>query len=219
MKNILLLSLVCVFASCITVNYGGATPANRTPVLSRSASDSPSGGSGGDRIVYRATMNMATFKPERLQQTIITDTLLLKGEVIHNSLDRIVVRVPMEHLSNMMADIKKLGKVISLNVYGDNLTLPVEDNTARLDSLIEARRQYSEILNKATAVQDILAANREIDQINSQIQYLQSQQRDQDMRSKYSELTVNIQKRKMYGPLGWVFYGIWYAVRWLFWWG
>ena len=115
--------------------------------------------------------------------------------------------------------LKKLGKVESVQFRGDNVAQPINDNSDRLAGLLAAREQYQSILSKSKQVQDILAANREIEQLNYQIQYLQNQQRDFELQTKFSELAITIQKRETFGPLGWVFYGIWRVIKWFFWWG
>ncbi|MGL5721552.1 MAG: DUF4349 domain-containing protein [Brevinema sp.] len=224
MKNIILLSMLYMLSSCITINQGGSgSPSPRlftgkaaaAPMM---ASDG-GGGAGGTQMAYRASMTITSFKPERIRQEVITDTLLLKGEIVHDSSEHMIVRVPTEHLSNMIENLKKLGKTESIHFRGENIKTPVEDTSARLESLLLVRAQYQAALAKAEAVQDILAANRDLEQINYQIQALQNQKRDFDLQTKYSELTVVIKKRKMFGPLGWVLYGAWCAVKWLFWWG
>ncbi|MGL5255217.1 MAG: DUF4349 domain-containing protein [Brevinema sp.] len=223
MKNIALMAVLSLLTSCITINYGGAAP-SPTPrmFMSKQAASPAMAGDmmmDGASMAYRASATVSSFKPQKVRDGIISNVQLFNGEILQDGNEILVMRVPSENLTNMVESLEKLGKVESVQFRGDNIAQPMEDGASRLENLLAAREQYQSILQQSKQVQDILTANREIEQLNYQIQALQNQQRDYELQTKFSQLTVTIKKRETFGPLGWVLYGVWVAVKWFFWWG
>lgn len=211
MKKLLLL---LPLAACITINQGGG------PVLAGAPRAALMAEVGGDGVMaYSASAVLASYNLEKARTQTLDSAKAFEGEILKDGTELVVVRIPADKLTNYLEGLKKFGKVESFRIEGENMSRPMEDNALRIESLEKARAKYQELLSKAARVQDILAISRELEQIDGQLQYLQRQQQESDQRLSTAEVAVTLKKRSGFGPLGWILYIIWRAVKWFFWWG
>ncbi len=99
----------------------------------------------------------------------------------------IAVRVPSDKVAEMLAGLEELAvKVVSESVYGDDVTAQYEDIDAKLTVILKTKTKLEELLEQAVGVQDILEVQRELNNLQYQIDALQGQK---DYLSKAAELT------------------------------
>lgn len=104
---------------------------------------------------------------------------------------RIDVRVPQEKLEDILASFRSLAvKVVSENLKGTDVTDQFVDNEARLIILERNKARFEEIMNAAVKVDDILQVQREIFNLQSQIDSIKGQQNYLTKTSQMSRITV-----------------------------
>jgi hypothetical protein len=105
----------------------------------------------------------------------------------------ISIRVPEVNRTTVLSAIKQAGvKVTSEYVSGTDVTDQYVDTQARLDTLNATKTKFEEIMQTAIKVQDILEVQREIINLQSQIDNLKGQQLYLDQSAKLSLISINL---------------------------
>ncbi len=148
----------------------------------------------------------------------------LKGWVVYESTSRVVLRIPSESLDAALEQIGALGEVTAQTVNGTDVTDKHRDNGIRLDNLEKSRQRYLKLLEAAEDVKAALAVEKELQRVTLAIERLKGQQKALETSIAFSLVTVGFagayppKAKPTPGPLGWVFYGRWWCVKWLFVW-
>lgn len=104
----------------------------------------------------------------------------------------LTLRIPAKNLTQALNYFRSLSiKVSSENLTGHDVTDRYVDIQARLDTLNMTKTKFEEIMTKATAVTDILTVQRELINVQDQIDSLKGQQ-------QYLEKTAELAKITMY---------------------
>ena len=103
----------------------------------------------------------------------------------------ITVRVPAEKLDDFLSYCRGLAvKVVSENLKGRDITDQFVDTQAKIDTLEKTKSKFEEILNKANKVPDILQVQRELTNIQDQIDRLKGQNKYLEQTAKMSKVTI-----------------------------
>jgi hypothetical protein len=110
----------------------------------------------------------------------------------------ITVRIPEDKRTEALAAFKNLAvKVVSEHVNGTDVTDQYVDLQARLDVLNQTKTKFQEILNRAenvssgtNLINDILSVQRELINIQDQIDRLKGQQKYYEQSAKLSKVTI-----------------------------
>ncbi len=126
--------------------------------------------------------------------------------------------VPNTNFDKCMDDIKQCGTLLSERVFSEDVTANYVDVQSRLDNLIKTRDKYKALLDKAQTVEEILKVERELSRVQSEIDAKQAVFNALKNDVTQYEINVVINKKKIKGPLGYLFSGIEYVVVKLFIW-
>lgn len=103
----------------------------------------------------------------------------------------ITIRIPIEKRKEVLATLHGLAvKVVSESVMGRDVTDEYVDLESRLAVLSKTKAKFEEILDRATSVQDLLNVQRELVNLQSQIDSLKGQQAYLSQTAKLSKITV-----------------------------
>jgi len=103
----------------------------------------------------------------------------------------ISVRVPEGKRAEAMTAFKKMAvKVVSESVIGTDVTDEYVDLEAQLAVLNKTKQKFEEILDKATAINDLLNVQRELISLQSQIDSVKGQQKYYEQSAKLSIVTI-----------------------------
>jgi hypothetical protein len=125
-------------------------------------------------------------------------------------------RVPAEKLDTIMDAFAALGSQESRSVSATDVTEQHADLSTRLKNDIALRDRLKHLLDRAKSVEDVLAIEKELTRIQSEVETMQASLDRLDSQVALSELTVTLQRRQILGPLGYVGYGLWWAISKLF---
>lgn len=104
----------------------------------------------------------------------------------------VVIRIPAEKLKESLAYYRSLAvKVTSENLLGTDVTDEYVDIDARLITLNKTKAKFEEIMNQAVRVDDLLQVQRELINLQDQIDSLKGRQ-------NYLEKTAEMAKITMY---------------------
>ncbi len=129
------------------------------------------------------------------------------------------LRLPAAELSNTVKQVESLGKVTSRRVENEDVTEQYVDTDARLQNKIVLRDRLRALLDKATEVKDILAIETELSRVQGDIDSMEALIKSLQGRVDFATLDLTIRQqapRRILGPLGYVFHGLFWVVEKLF---
>lgn len=114
----------------------------------------------------------------------------------------ITMRVPSDQKDQVVEQIKALGiKVTSEYISGTDVTDQYEDLEARRSVLEETKAKFEAIQESATEIQDLLEVQRELINIQSQLDSLEGRTRYLEQSASLSRITVNLATDELALPL------------------
>jgi len=103
----------------------------------------------------------------------------------------ISVRVPEAKLTDTLAEFRKAGlRVVDEYISGNDVTDQYVDLEARLTTLNKTKAKFEQILDQAVQVQDLLNVQRELVNLQQQIDSVKGQQQYLSQSAKLSKVTV-----------------------------
>jgi hypothetical protein len=105
----------------------------------------------------------------------------------------ITIRVPENNRDSVLAGIKALGlKTVSETIQGQDVTDRYVDNDARLETLTKTKAKFEAIMEQSVRIQDILEVQRELINLQSQIDNLKGQQQYLEQSSRLTKITIHL---------------------------
>jgi chromosome segregation ATPase len=115
-----------------------------------------------------------------------------------------------------MAAVAALGEEERRSVSAADVTEQYVDLETRLRNNLALRNRLQQLLSRASDVEDVLAIEKELNRIQSEIETMQARLDRLKSAVELSALSVNLQRKHILGPLGYVGYGLWWAFSKLF---
>ncbi len=243
MKRLRLWGVLAVLAgSVMTAHCAGSSRATRAEMPAAEAKamidreggeNAPTGGQlaqgaqAGTLMIYNGSFTLEANEADAkvFGGQIIDKTKSLGGYLSQRSSNALTVRVPAKEFGAASDFIRNLSKVKYENVTAQDITMQYSDLKIRLDVQQKMLARYQDLLKKADSVKDAVEVERELGRITERVEQLKGQIRYYDNQVSFSTINVNFQepytaftKEKKPGPLGWVFYGAYVAIKWLFIW-
>lgn len=104
---------------------------------------------------------------------------------------QITVKVPVESFETYYEELRGLdGEVTYANIGTNDLTEQYIDITSRLANLRQVETQLVEILKSASTIQDILAVQKELNTVRSDIERYEAQKRYFDSQTDYAYISI-----------------------------
>ncbi len=169
-------------------------------------------------IILNAYITLEVETPEKTTQKIIELSKKYNGYTVSSSNSYVTLRVEADKLNNTIDDIEKLGEVTNKNISGQDVTDDYKDTEIVLDNLNKAREKYLLLLEKAENVSAALQVEKELERINNELNLVKGKLNRLTHLKEYSTINVTIEKEVTPGPVGWIFYGLYKTVVWLFVW-
>jgi hypothetical protein len=119
----------------------------------------------------------------------LVDSFLSKPEL--SASGNISVRVPENKRTEALQTFKSFGvKTVSESVYGVDVTAQYEDLQSRLEVLTKTKQKFEDILDKATAINDLLNIQQQLISLQSQIDSVKGQQKYYEQSAALTKITV-----------------------------
>lgn len=97
-----------------------------------------------------------------------------------------------------------------------DVTEQYSDLDTRLRNNLALRERLQQLLHRASDVEDVLAIEKELSRIQSEIETMQARFDRLKSEVELSALSVNLQRKRILGPLGYAGYGLGWAFSKLF---
>ena len=171
-------------------------------------------------VAYSAYLELSVENTDATRKKLVEYVKNNNGFVVMETDNYITSRIPTENMDIFINNSKTLGKIENESKTGADITDQYRDNVLRLESLKNVRDRYLALLEKANSVNDILSIEKELERINVEIERLEGKVKHAELSVSYSNVTVRFKEKSKVkpGPLGWIFYGLYNGVKWLFVW-
>jgi hypothetical protein len=90
------------------------------------------------------------------------------------------------------------------------------DLETRLRNDLALRDRLQELLKRADDVEDVLAIEKELNRLQSEIESIQARFDRLKSQIELSRLSVRLERKRILGPLGYLGYGLWWGLSKLF---
>jgi len=168
------------------------------------------------KILYSGRLHLMVKSADSTIASIKRITKEKKGYVSASGSSNTTIYVLAAQLHETLQFLKKLGAVQSYQIESDDVTENYLDVGIRLDNAKKARNRYLELLARAENVEAALKVEKELERLNGEIDSLEGKLKYWDHRLEYSPITIRYTEKKKLGILGWVGYGMYQTVKWLF---
>ncbi len=106
----------------------------------------------------------------------------------------LTLRIPAARFDDALSRLHEIGdKVLSENTAEQDVTASVVDLDARLKNLESSEAQYRTLMAKAAKIEDILAVQSRLDDVQGQIEQITAQLKQLNNQADLSTLTVTLQ--------------------------
>jgi len=228
----LFLVLALTFSACGTPRTVATAPSGPIPEYTGAEVVMARGGSGD--VAYRARAEADQQLVRDAALTLKVDRgrdiapLVERARALTSSVGGFVAFEGPRELTLRIPDARLEGALDTLSAYADgarrevrvlDVTAAATDLQIRLDNARALRDRLRALLAQATSVTDAVAVERELARVTTEVEQLEAQMRELQSRIAFSTVHVRIHDSASPGPIGWVFVGLYEAVRWLFVWG
>lgn len=126
------------------------------------------------------------------------------------------IRVPHDRFDASIARIEALGSVEDKSVSAEDVAGELIDGQARIENLRSLRERLRHLLSQATVVSEIIEIEKELTRVQTELDALEGRRTQMQSLVAYSSLRVTLKQETLYGPLGYLFNGIWWGLGKLF---
>lgn len=120
------------------------------------------------------------------------------------------IQIPADKLSEAMDQFAALGLEVSRNVTRKDVTDQAIDWEAKLKNKKELRDRLVKLLSQTKKVDEVLAVEKELSRIQTDIDSIEGRLKKLKNDIAMSTLSLTIRKRRILGPLGYLFkYTFW----------
>lgn len=152
-----------------------------------------------DRLIIKTGNVSMVVEEVRAAIKAISDYATAKGGfVVSSNVSKydlavsgdITIRIPSVVFEQGVSDVKAMGEVQSESVYGQDVTEEYVDLDAQLTNLRATETQFLEIMKKAVKIEDVLAVQRELSSVRSEIERITGRMKYLKESASFSTLTV-----------------------------
>ena len=148
------------------------------------------------KLIYSANFMIGVYDAE-LIKTKIKKVIKEKGGYLQEEQNmRLKLRVPAGQFSAIIEEISKFGRVISKNVYTQDVTEEFYDLSTRIRVKRKSLANLEEILKKAVSVKDQLEIRREISKLLEELERIEGRLRFLKTRVAFSIIEINFRLEK-----------------------
>ncbi len=196
-----------VTASTTTASYPGTfTASNQTGTVTGSSSAPPVSSLGtGALIEFSSDVSIESVAPQETASGVVALAYSVGGYVAYQSTYKsaayVVIRVPASEYQSVLSKVEAMGNVSSLVSNSNDVKVQYTDLNATLASLRTEQGALLRLLNQSTTINSTLAIESQLQGVNQQINYIQSQILQTRTLIDFATIDVTISKSAQKTPL------------------
>lgn len=175
----------------------------------------------GRRLVRNAWIELEVKNEEERQQINSEAQKIARsmgGYIADESTRGFTMRVPAAQIEGATARLGRLAQVVDRGFSVQEVTAQYVDLVARLDNAKRLKRRLQALLERSNAVKEVLAVEKELARVTETLERLEGQLRVLKKQIRLARIDVRFTNKVSPGPIGWIFYGLYRGVKWLFVW-
>ncbi|MDR1627138.1 MAG: DUF4349 domain-containing protein [Spirochaetia bacterium] len=172
----------------------------------------------GRMVAYSVSLALDVDDAGATRKALAEQTKIHEGFITRETANHVQARIPAKNMDAFLGGARRLGKVERETKTGTDITDKYRDDMLRLESLKNIRNRYQALLEKADTVNDMLGIEKELERVNTQIEVLEGRQKYAQQSVSFADISVSFEKQPKPGPIGWIFYGLYQGIKWLFVW-
>lgn len=204
-------SIIMMLASSIFA-LGCVSPGLRVSGLSRDVVPfaSESGLEPLSRVrTQSASMKVEVANPMKSASKVETLTASAGGYVESSSADeedsvRLSLRIPTQECDRLLDEFGSLGKLKHKTVDVKDVTEDMVDAQARVENLTASRDRLRQQLEHTNNVEEVLAVERELTRVQSELESLEARLKVMNDEVAYSKVSLSLERKVIYGPIGYI---------------
>ncbi len=177
---------------------------------------------GSDRLIIRRAS--LTLEVSSICNSIMEINSIIEktGGFVENKSIRgkesanLTLRVPSKNLTSIIDTLASLGDEKRRNISSEDVTEQYIDTEARLKNAIALRDRLKQLLSRAKDVKDILAIEKELTRIQSDIDSMEGRLKSLKGKIDFASINLYLEQKTILGPLGYVANGIGWFIKKLF---
>ncbi len=167
---------------------GASVPEPASPGKPESAPEGPAASDADRQVVTTASVSLAVEDPADGAQQVSelveaaggriderTEQAASGEDEVDGAYADLVVRVPADALTGLLADLEDLGDVDSVSVSRSDVTTTAVDLDARISALESSVARLQALMDDAATTEDLLDAEKALSERQEQLESLQSQ--------------------------------------------
>lgn len=151
---------------------------------------------GGGMIEFSSTVSLRGSSPQQIASSVVDLAYTYGGYVAYQSTytssANVVIRVPAAEYQTVLGKIEALGTVVSLTSNSNDVRVQYTDLNATLASLRTEQGALLRLLNQSTTINSTLAIETQLQQVDQQINDIESQILQTKTLISYATISVNI---------------------------
>lgn len=169
-------------------------------------------------VISSAFIRIESQTPDTVHARVIDMAVKYKGYVLSSANGSTSIRIPAVGYRSAIKEVEVLGNVKDEKYSGEDITDDYKDLETRLESAEKSRTRYLALLDKANTVNEILSIEREIERLDKEIEMYKGKLGRLSHLVQYATITVTTVNEIRPGPAGYLFYGLYSGIKWLFVW-
>ena len=174
------------------------------------------------KLTRRAWLGFRVDDEEEIPAKVGTLKRLVEshqGYLAHEHESGATVRVPAAELDAFLeALIAGQGELLERRVEVLDVTRSYVDLESRLGSAKKTRARLEALLERAQDVEDVLSIEKELGRITAEVEAMEAQLRNLSQEVALATVEIQCRTESRPGAVGWLFYGVFQGVKWLFVW-
>ena len=224
--KIITIATLTIFTGCGTKNYSNSpspivyqnSTAYSSPSMSEHYSPAPL---PAKRIVtQRANISVDVENIDKAKDALLILIEKSGGHIVNANLYEesydASAKVPSTKLMETLDEIATLGEKTAQSISQNDVTTQFVDNEARLKNLLLFRDKMKALLNRTSNIEEIVKIERELRRVQTEIDAITGQQNYLKDAVALTPIGINFKEKRVYGPLGYIAHGLWWATKKLF---
>ena len=191
--------------SSTTSGYGGNPAQGGTGGTSAANGTGGTAPGTGSLLEFSSTITLQSAAPQSTASGVVALAYSVGGYVAYQSTYRdaafVVVRVPASQYQQTLTGVEALGMVIGLVSNSNDVRVQYTDLNATLASLRTEQGALLRLLNQSTTINSTLAIEKQLQEVNQQINNIESQILQTRTLIDYATISVTISESAQNSPL------------------
>ncbi|MDX1971276.1 MAG: DUF4349 domain-containing protein, partial [Candidatus Sumerlaeia bacterium] len=216
------LTIMMAPLGCGTKGGGVASPGTYDSILATQSTSGTEEQVLQERfLIWYVNVEMEVYEIAEAVEKINEMTKLHGGVVSSSSIDgekegEMTLRIPNEKLDAALEGLTTVGKVKELNKTSDDVTERLVDQQARLQSKKALRDRLNKLLERSNTVDEVLKVEEQLGRLQADIESMEAQLRSLQGMVQHATVRIELERKTILGPLGYVFKGLGWTVEKLF---